>query len=199
MESKTIERSVKWLPLAGLTASAVLCAIGWQKGIFASEESLNQFISSCGSAGMLVFIAIQMIQVVIPILPGGISCLVGVVLFGAWRGFLFNYIGICLGSVIAFLVARIYGEPLIKALFGDDKIERYQKWTEKNNRFTKLFALAIFFPVAPDDFLCYLAGTTKMRLSHFTAIILLCKPFAIALYSLGLTAIFNQLTVFLSA
>lgn len=55
-----------------------------------------------------------------------------------------------------------------------------------------LFAAAIFFPVAPDDFLCYLAGTTPMRLGRFTSIILLGKPASIALYSLGLNVVFQQ-------
>ena len=47
--------------------------------------------------------------------------------------------------------------------------------------------LLIFIPVAPDDYLCFLAGTTEISWRLYTAIILLCKPFAIALYSLGLT------------
>ena len=58
----------------------------------------------------------------------------------------------------------------------------------------RLFALAIFFPVAPDDFLCYLAGTTSMTWRRFTTIILLGKPLSIALYSLGLTVLFQQIT-----
>ena len=54
--------------------------------------------------------------------------------------------------------------------------------------------MAIFLPVAPDDFLCYLAGTTDMTWRRYTAIILLGKPFAISLYSLGLTAIWQMIT-----
>ena len=46
-----------------------------------------------GLIGGLVFVFIQIEQVVIPIIPGGISCLAGVVLFGAGMGFLYNYVG----------------------------------------------------------------------------------------------------------
>lgn len=60
-------------------------------------------------------------------------------------------------------------------------------------RFDKLFALAIFLPIAPDDFLCYLAGTTAMTWKKFTAIIVLGKPFAILLYSLLLSTTWNQI------
>ena len=62
-----------------------------------------------------------------------------------------------------------------------------------NSHFTGWFALAIFLPVAPDDFLCYLAGTTAMCWSIFALIIFACKPFAIALYSTGLNVAFRML------
>ena len=60
------------------------------------------------------------------------------------------------------------------------------------DRFARWLAFLIFIPVAPDDYLCFLAGTTAMRWQRFTAIILLCKPASIALYSLGLTMLFQQ-------
>lgn len=50
-------------------------------------------------------------------------------------------------------------------------IEKYLTWTEQKGRFLKLFALAIFLPVAPDDFLCYLAGTTNMTWKQFVTVI----------------------------
>ena len=94
---------------------------------------------------------------------------------------------------LAFAVARNCGKPLLSLLFLEKTIQRYSHWTEEKDRFARLFALAIFLPVAPDDFLCYLAGTTEMSWGRYTAIILLCKPFAIALYSLGLTLVWNAL------
>ena len=143
--------------------------------------------------GMLVFILIQVVQVIIPILPGGVSCLGGVIFFGPWLGFLYNYIGICIGSIAVFGISKTIGRPVLYKMFSEKMIEKYDGWTQKDGKFLKLFALAIFFPVAPDDFLCYLAGTTKMTWKQFTAVIVLGKPFSIALYSLGLTTAFKML------
>ena len=56
-----------------------------------------------------------------------------------------------------------------------------------------MFAVAIFAPCAPDDMLCYLAGTTDMNWKTYTLIILLGKPASTALYSLGLTAVLRAL------
>ena len=53
--------------------------------------------------------------------------------------------------------------------------------------------------MAPDDFLCWLAGTTDMTFRRFTAIILLGKPASIALYSLGLEIAFQWISRILPA
>lgn len=178
-----------WLQLStvfGLLAAIAFVIYGWRQGIFTSQESMKAFLQSFGLWAPLLFIAIQVIQVVIPVLPGGISCLAGVVLFGALQGFLYNYIGICIGSLLAFLLAKHYGKPLVRTIAGESRYEKYSKWLEGNGKFDRFFAAAIFFPVAPDDLLCYLAGLTRMSVKKFTAIILLAKPASIALYSMGL-------------
>lgn len=72
--------------------------------------------------------------------------------------------------------------------------EKYIGWLSERERFDKLFALAIFFPVAPDDFLCMLAGLTKMTYKKFTTIILLGKPAALMAYSFSLTAVLQFVT-----
>lgn len=152
---------------------------------------MQQFVNRFGMIGALIFVLIQIVQVVFPIIPGGISCLAGVLLFGAVPGFYYNYIGISVGSCIAFGIARSLGRPVLYKMFPGKMIEKYLTWTELKGRFLKLFALAIFLPVAPDDFLCYLAGTTNMTWKQFVTVIFLGKPFSIALYSLGLTTLFQ--------
>lgn len=181
------------LSIAGLIVCAILAIVAYRSGILDSVDSLQAFIRKFGYTGMLVFIMIQIIQVIIPILPGGISCLGGVIFFGPWLGFLYNYIGICIGSLAVFGIAKTIGRPVLYRMFSEKMIQKYDRWTQKDSRFLKLFALAIFFPVAPDDFLCYLAGTTKMTWKQFTAVIVFGKPFSIALYSMGLTTAFRML------
>lgn len=172
--------------LAGLTPCLIFFIYAYHHHLFTSQAALQDYIMGFGMAGALVFILFQAIQVVFPILPGGLGCLGGVLLFGPWFGWLYNYIGICAGSIAAFFIAKNLGKPILYSLFSKKTIDKYEKWTGNHSHFTKLFAIAIFLPVAPDDFLCYLAGTTQMNWRTFTVIILLGKPFAIALYSLGL-------------
>ena len=77
--------------------------------------------------------------------------------------------------MVAFALARAFGRKLLVSLFGPERISRYDKWTGSRNRFAKFFALAIVLPVAPDDFLCYLAGTTKLSWRCFSATIFLSR------------------------
>lgn len=197
--TRSVNRTVfQAASLFGLLLCIAAAVWAWNAGLLTSQERMQAFVASCGAAGGLLFVAFQAVQVVVPVLPGGLGCLAGVVLFGPVLGFVYNYAGICIGSLLAFAVARSCGRPLLRLLFSEKLLTKYSSWTEQNNRFARLFALAIFFPVAPDDFLCYLAGTTSMTWRRFTAIILLGKPLSIALYSLGLTVLFQQITGWLA-
>lgn len=175
------------------TGVIVLTVIGYKQGIFTNQEKMKEFLNACGIFAPLLFVLIQAVQVVIPILPGAVGCLYGVVFWGAVKGFVLNYVGICIGSIWAFLIARHFGQEFVIKVTGGKFYSKYCKYLLKENQFEKVLALLIFLPVAPDDFLCYLAGISKIPFRRFTMIILLGKPFAIILYSLGLDRLFHSL------
>ncbi len=166
-----------------------------KEDLFSSEENLKNFLNSCGVFAPIFFVFLQIVQVIIPLIPGGISTGVGVIIFGPLWGFVYNYIGIVIGSIIVFFIARKYGMPLIKKMFKKELIDKYIGWLNKGKKFEKLFAAAIFLPVAPDDFLCYLAGVTDISVKKYVAIIILLKPFTISLYSLLLVEISKLIAI----
>lgn len=178
---------INCISVLGCIFTAILCVYAYSKGYFTSTDSLALMLAKVGIAAPIVFILLQIVQVTIPIIPGALGCVAGVMIFGPWYGFIYNYVGICIGSVINFLIAKRYGTPFVKSIVKEKTYNKYIGWLDKGDRFTKLFAIAIFMPVAPDDFLCMLAGLTKMKLKTFTAIILIAKPVSIFCYSLALT------------
>lgn len=187
------KKTVRICSVLSLAVCIAFSVYAFHSQLFTSQAVMQAYISGFGRIGVLVFIAFQAVQVVVPLLPGGIGCLGGVLLFGPWAGLLYNYIGICIGSIMAFFISRYFGKSVLYAIFSDKMIAKYEAWTGSESKFTRWFAIAIFLPVAPDDFLCYLAGTTQMSWRKFTAIILTGKPAAIALYSLGLNVIFQHI------
>ena len=50
-------------------------------GKFHSVESLQEYIGKFGAFGPIILVFIQALQVVIPVLPGFLGCVVGAVLF----------------------------------------------------------------------------------------------------------------------
>lgn len=194
---KFVNNLLKFSTWIGLAIFCLFIIYGYKAGLFSSTESFRNFILGFGMWSGLIFVLIQIAQVIVPIVPGAVSCVAGIIIFGPWVGFLYNYIGICIGSILVFLLSKKYGKDFVKGIIGEKSYNKYIGWIERGRKFDTMFALAIFFPVAPDDLLCYIAGLTKMKLEKFVAIILLGKPMSIALYSLGLTSIGQYLLKFI--
>ena len=189
-EVLTVKASVlyKWLTYSAIVISVLLCLFMLQaglKGNFRSVDTFQSYIRSFGIFAPFIFVFIQAFQVVIPVLPGFIGCVAGALLFGSVGGFMYNYVGICSGSIIAFFLAKHYGIPLVQVIFPSKK---YNVWTErirKAKSYDVLFGLSILLPLAPDDYLCYFSGLINMSVKKFILIILLAKPCCILFYSFG--------------
>ncbi len=175
-------------PLLGLAASIALVSWGLKTGTLSSLANLQAFIDSLGAWGPIVFLIVSIASVIFPIVPGGLMVIAGPVLFGPVEGTIYNYLATCIGSFADFAIGRQVGLGLIQRIFPRRIVEKYLGWT-RSKHFTRAFAIAIALPVAPDDLLCYLAGTTKMTWRTYLLIILLCKPWALIAYGLGVSAL----------
>lgn len=182
------------ISIIGIGFSIALTIYFINLGVFKDLNALRGLVGDSIILGPIIFILIQILQVVIPIIPGGISTAAGVLIFGPYAGFIYNYVGICIGSIIIFLLGRKYGKPFILSMISDKIYDKYIGWLENQSRFEKLFALAIFLPVAPDDALCLMAGLTNISVKKYTLIILIAKPLSIFLYSMALIYGGNFLT-----
>lgn len=158
-------------------------------GEFDSVEALQKYIGKYGAFGPVFLTVFQAVQVVIPVLPGFLGCAVGAVMFGPAVGFWCNYIGIGGGSIIAFLLARKFGMPLMESLFPVGRYTKWSDWASKSKSYTAFLFMAMILPLFPDDYLCYLTGVSKMTARRFIWIIVLGKPWCILAYSLGFSLI----------
>jgi len=184
MDNKTAKRVLDLVCLVGVITSIALCIYCYRLGVFHDKDALSSIINGYTVLGPLIFIGVQLIQVVVPIIPGGVSIILGIYIFGPFWGFLYNYLGIIIGSFILFFLGRTYGKPFVK-LFVKEKI--YNKYIEKltdSKKWDRLFTILIFLPIAPDDALVMLTSLTDMTFKKFSIIILLGKPVAIGAYSL---------------
>ena len=179
------------LSILSLVVLGLIFWWGFKTGILVDQAKMKDFVEQFGSLSVFALIVLQILQVVFPIVPGGIGMVVATLIFGIWWGFIINYISISIGSIIAFQIGRKFGKPLILKYFNEKLFARYEKLLDNQHKFDKIFAVSILLPVAPDDFLCYLAGTTDMSLKKFVTIILLGKLPTTFIYSLGLHEFFE--------
>ena len=80
MKEMRTKKILRCLSVFGLTACAVLAIWAWQRGILTSQQAMSDFVQKAGFWSPALFLILQAVQVVIPILPGGISCLAGVLI-----------------------------------------------------------------------------------------------------------------------
>ncbi len=152
-----------------------------QTGVFDTlnnMELIKNFILSTGMWGRLVFVLVQIAQVVFLPLPAILINLTGVALYGPAQGFFLSLIGTLIGSVIAFTVGKVFGKKLVSWIVGKEDADKYRKMFDKKGRF--IFILMLVFPIFPDDMLCMVAGITTMSYGYFTLAVLLSRPWGLA-------------------
>lgn len=186
MKSKeSLIKTATIIAFATLTAVSVMILIyGWLGGHFNSIDTLRSYIDLFGIWGPLILALIQMLQVILPVLPGFMGCIVGAALFGAAGGFWVNYIGISAGSIIAYWLAKRYGVQLVNKMIPIRKYEKYMERINRSKSYSVVLFLSIVLPLAPDDFLCYFSGFINMSSRRFISIIILGKPWCILFYSI---------------
>lgn len=151
---------------------------------FTSVEEFQEYMDRFGIWGPLVLTLFQAFQVVVPVLPGYLGCAAGAVAFGPVVGFTCNYIGISIGSIIAYYVARKYGIDIVLSMFSEKMYDKWSKRIEKSKSYDWFLFLATVLPLFPDDFLCYFSGLIRMSARKFIWIIIIGKPWCILGYSI---------------
>lgn len=115
-----MSKKIKIWVLAGFVIFVLFFVKQFFDQKFDSVESLQNYMKGFGIAAPLMLTLFQAVQVVIPVLPGYLGCVAGAIAFGSMTGFWCNYIGISLGSVIAYFLAKKYGIDIVTAMFPDD-------------------------------------------------------------------------------
>lgn len=178
---------VKKIKVISIVAAIFLCMLFVKKilaGNITSVEEFQRMMKGYGSVGPLILTLIQAFQVVVPVLPGYLGCAVGAVSYGTIIGFLCNYIGISMGSIMAFILAEKYGKQLVTEMFSEKQYEKWARRIEEKKSYEVFLFIATLLPLFPDDFLCYFSGLIRMDRKRFVWIILLGKPWCILAYSI---------------
>ncbi len=132
------------------------------------KERLQKFLHSVGPLAPLLFIVIQALQVVFAPIPGEATGFVGGALFGIPLGFLCSTLGLTLGSVLAFLLARWLEIHFVARWVGQETMDRFEFLMEHQGALVAFFLFVV--PGFPKDYLCFILGLSHMSLRLFLVI-----------------------------
>ncbi len=135
---------------------------------FVQKEKAVEFINSFHPYGEVVFIALQIVQVVAAPIPGEVTGIIGGFLYGPFLGTIYSTLGLTIGSWIAFVLARTFGLPLVEKTVKSEILARYD-YLMKHQGILVSFVLFLI-PGFPKDCLCYILGLSHIRTGQFLII-----------------------------
>lgn len=159
-----------WLILLGAAALIPLLIL-WGRPLydfFGQVARVRRFVASFGPWPPLTLIALEVVQVVLAPMPGGMIDLASGYLFGPGWGTLYSMTGLMGGTVITMWLSRRFGRPLAQRLIPSSTLERLDRYAGRRGA---LFFLLLFLtPFIPNDVLCLLAGLTSLPMAKLVFI-----------------------------
>lgn len=153
----------------------------WIKDISYYADNPSE-LRKLGEGSEWIFIAIQVLQVIIAPIPGQAAAFAGGFIFGFWKGWGLTTLGLVIGSLIAMSLARLLGISLVRKVVPESIIQRFDSVISDGGYMT--FFMIFLLPALPDDAVCFLAGLTKLKLLPLSVVCLLGRAPGMAVLSL---------------
>jgi uncharacterized membrane protein YdjX (TVP38/TMEM64 family) len=130
--------------------------------------AMRQWIQQFGAFAPLVFVLVQLIQVIVAPVPGQVTAFVGGVLFGPVAGTAYSMIGVMIGSAIAFWIAQRWGRPAVERMIEPGLVDRFDGFVQTIG--VPGLLLFVVVPGLPDDAICFFAGLAHFRILTFLVV-----------------------------
>lgn len=159
---------------------------------FLDRKKVVAFIHSFGPGPLstLIFICLQIAQVLAAPLPGEVTGIIGGYLYGPVLGTLYSTIGLTIGSWLAFLLARVLGLPFVEKVVSRNTLEKYDYFMEHQGALVTFVMFLI--PGFPKDALCYIMGLSHMKTRLFLVVSTTGRLFGTIMLSVGGSCVRND-------
>jgi uncharacterized membrane protein YdjX (TVP38/TMEM64 family) len=129
-------------------------------------KNVMEIINQYRSLGPIPGILLPMFEAFVPILPLVVFVLANASAFGLWLGFLYSWLGACIGAMCVFLLVRKFGQRrILSFLPKHPKVQKLMKWVERHG-FGPIFLL-ICFPFTPSAVVNIVAGLSKISPAQY--------------------------------
>lgn len=133
---------------------------------FSNIDSIKQIINDNNAASVPLYIAFQIIQIIICIIPGQWLQLAAGIAWGFWIGLLLSLIGALFGSILTYFLAKYLGTDALRLIFGQDKLDQLTEKLDSKAGITAVF-LIYLIPGLPKDLCNYAAGVSQIKPKPF--------------------------------
>lgn len=174
---------IRYTTIMGIIFTVIASFFIAQSSFFKPGGGFNELLEKLGIIGPIVFIFLQITQTIYPIIPMGLTNVIGNLVFGTWLGFLCNVTGMLIGSSINFYLGRRFGESVVKAFISDEQYEKYISKIGDSKAFERLIIIGFILPVFPDDIFCMISGMSKLTFKRFFIQVLLCRPISLFVFT----------------
>lgn len=131
----------------------------------AARDGFINWVQSKGALGVLVFLGLQVLQVVVAVLPGEPIELMAGAIYGTWGGLALCMLGILIGSMLIYSLVKLLGAKALPA----EALTKY-RFLQDEARARSALYLLFFLPGTPKDMLTYIGPFLPLPANQFFAI-----------------------------
>ena len=174
------QKHKKWVAGGGIALFFLLSGlVFWFAGKplvqFVSEpERFRAWVDERGLGGRAAFVGMVILHIIVAVIPGEPLEIAAGYAFGFWEGTALCLLGMTIGGALVFGFVRRFGVKAVDIFIPREKLERLRFLQNKKRVYTFLI-IAFLLPGTPKDVLCYAAGLTDIRFSHWLWIASVCR------------------------
>lgn len=175
METSEKLKAVSWrnaLRLVAILASVGGCIYAYERWGQGGMSSLSEYVAAQGEMGIVIFVAANALATMF-LVPQSVFTIAAGVLFGWKLGTAWASIGMTIGAVCSFFLARYGVRDWLKDRFRENQVFHKMQSLSRTHPF-HVISLSRIIPVIPFPVASYLLGVTEVRSLPYALLTWLC-------------------------
>ena len=167
--AKLVASVLKFVLLLAIVVSVPVYLFVFKRDIILEFENFDDvvaFIESHGRESVLIYFALEILQLVISVLPGQVFQIAAGYIFGLVPGIIYTLIGAIAGTAITYWISYLLGRDAINLLIDPEKADYYIERLNSKRAYIIVFLLFLI-PGVPKDTITYFAGASNIRFKPF--------------------------------
>ena len=146
--SPLLQKIINWSSIIGALATLAFCIWAYFAGILQSKETLSAFILQAGIFGPPLFIFLQILQTVVPIIPGAWHLVAGVLSMATSLGPSTTTSELSSAVPLSFTWRECMGLNLSNPWSVKKTYDKYIGWLNEGKRFDRFFIFMMIWPIS---------------------------------------------------